>query len=334
MKRGLEAGAVRSVLVVKPSSLGDVVHALPAVRLLKQRWPDWRIRWLINPEFAPLLEGNSDIDGVVVFPRGQFRGLAGLGRFVRWLSGMRRTGAVELALDFQGLLRSGLVSWASGARWSVGMSDSREGARWFHDEVVAVRKDEHAVERCLAVARAFDADGDVEFPLPAGSAPQGAGLEMMRNRGFVVLHPFSRGKGKSLTVRQAEVFCREMAGEPVVVAGRLEGGEALRFPENAINLLNRTTLGELMWLLRNASFTVSVDSGPMHMAAAVSGAVLGIHTWSDPRKVGPWRKDAWVWKAGQVIRCGDLGDSAGGEGRSPHDDEVAAMARFVRSQLA
>jgi hypothetical protein len=62
--------------------------------------------------------------------------------------------------------------------------------------------------------------------------------------------------------------------------------------------------------------------------------VLGIHTWSDPRKVGPWRRDAWVWKAGQVIRCGDLGDSAGGEGRSPHDDEVAAMARLVRSQLA
>lgn len=334
MKRGLEAGALRSVLVVKPSSLGDVVHALPAVHLLKRRWPDWRIRWLINPEFAPLLEGNPDIDGVVVFPRGQFRGLAGMGRFVRWLSGMRRSGGTELALDFQGLLRSGLVSRASGARWSVGMSDSREGARWFHDEVVAVRKGDHAVERCLAVARAFGADGDVEFPLPAGTAPQGASLEMMTDRGFVVLHPFSRGKGKSLTVGQAGLFCREMAGVPVTVVGRLEGGEALRFPDNAINLLNQTTLGELMWLLRKASFTVSVDSGPMHMAAAVSGAVLGIHTWSDPRKVGPWRKDAWVWKGGRVMRCGDLGESAGGDGRSPDDGEVAAMARLVCSQLA
>lgn len=334
MKRGLDAGAVRNVLVVKPSSLGDVVHALPAVRLLKRRWPDWRIRWLINPEFAPLLEGNPDIDGVAVFPRGQFRGLAGMARFVRWLGGMRRTGGVELALDFQGLLRSGLVSWASGAHWSVGMSDSREGARWFHDEVVTVRKGDHAVERCLAVARAFAADGEVEFPLPAGSAPQGAGLATMPDRGFVVLHPFSRGKGKSLTVGQAEVFCREMAGVPVVVAGRLEGGEALRFPENAINLLNRTTLGELMWLLRKASFTVSVDSGPMHMAAAVSGAVLSIHTWSDPRKVGPWRRDAWVWKGGRVMRSGDLGESVGGDGRSPDDGDVAAMARLVRSQLA
>jgi ADP-heptose:LPS heptosyltransferase len=89
-----------------------------------------------------------------------------------------------------------------------------------------------------------------------------------------------------------------------------------------------------MWLLRKASFTVSVDSGPMHMAAAVSGAVLGIHTWSDPRKVGPWRKDAWVWKGGRVMRCGDLGESAGGDGRSPDDGEVAAMARLVCSQLA
>jgi heptosyltransferase-1 len=333
VKRGLEAGAVRSVLVVKPSSLGDVVHALPAVRLLKRRWPDWRIRWLINPEFAPLLEGNPDIEGVVLFPRGEFRGVAGLGRFVGWLSRMRRADGAELALDFQGLLRSGLVSWASGARWSVGMSDSREGARWFHDEVVAVRKGDHAVERCLVLARAFDAAGEVEFPLPAGSAPQGAGHEMMMGGGFVVLHPFSRGKGKSLTVEQTEAFCREMAGVPVAVVGRLEGGEAQRFPANAINLLNRTTLSELMWLLRKASFTVSVDSGPMHMAAAVSGAVLGIHTWSDPRKVGPWRKDAWVWKAGRVIRCGDLEESAGGGGRIPDDADMAAMARFVRVQI-
>jgi ADP-heptose:LPS heptosyltransferase len=325
---------MRSVLVVKPSSLGDVVHALPAVRLLKRRWPGWRIRWLINPEFAPLLEGNPDLEDVLIFPRGEFRGPRGAGRFGCWLKDLRQRGAgIDLALDFQGLLRSGLVAWASRARWVAGMSDSREGARWFHDEVVAVGKGDHAVDRCLALARGFGAEGEVEFLLPEGKAPVDAGLDPTGLRDFVVLHPFSRGEGKSLTVAQVGAFCRAMGTVPVVVVGRKAGGESLRFPGEAVNLLNRTTLGELMWLLRRAAFTVSVDSGPMHMAAAVSGAVLGIHTWSDPRRVGPWRKDAWVWKAGRVIRCGELGAAASGSGTVPGEGDLEEMARFVCSRL-
>ena len=70
----------------------------------------------------------------------------------------------------------------------------------------------------------------------------------------------------------------------------------------AVDLLNRTTLPELIWLLRRASYVVSVDSGPMHIASAITPLLVSIHTWSDPAKVGPYHPDAWIWKDGALFQ--------------------------------
>ena len=94
-----------SVIVVKPSSLGDIVHTLPAVHFLKSTFPQAEFLWIANNEWAPLLQDNSDLTGVIGFPRNRFRGPAGLYRFFRWcgqLSALRP----DLVLDFQGLFRS------------------------------------------------------------------------------------------------------------------------------------------------------------------------------------------------------------------------------------
>jgi ADP-heptose:LPS heptosyltransferase len=326
-----DLGACGRVLVVKPSSLGDIVHTLPAVHLLKRRWPGMELVWVVNPEFAPLLVGNADVAEVVMFPRGEFRGWRGMGRFAGWLRGLReRVGAVDLALDFQGLLRSGLMSRASGAGEVVGMSDSREGARWFHGHVVLVEAGAHAVERNLAIVRALGADGSVEFALPEGSEP--AGLGEAAAGGYVLLHPFSRGEGKSLTREQVRLFCEAMGARTVVVVGRLTG-DRLALPSGAVDLVNGTTLPELAWLMRRAAYTVSVDSGPMHMAAALSPRVLGIHTWSDPRKVGPWDREAYVWKSGRFMKCGALDAALCSGGRPVADEDIGAIAAFVRERL-
>ena len=79
-----------SVLVVKPSSLGDIVHTLPAVHFLKDTFPDAKISWIANTEWTPLLEGNADVTTVIPFPRQEFGGPAGILRFVRWCRGTRR----------------------------------------------------------------------------------------------------------------------------------------------------------------------------------------------------------------------------------------------------
>ena len=295
----------RSILIVKPSSLGDVVHTLPSVARIRRRWPEAQIRWLVNPEWAPVLSGNPDIDEVIEFPRSRFRGIAGWARLPCWIRELRERVQPDLALDFQGLLRSALVARfaCSGGGESWGTSDSRECARFFHRHVVPVpprSEPVHAVHRCLALVAALGCDiaGPLEWRLPAGTQPAGC------PRDFILLHPFSRGDGKSLTAEEVTAICREVSPMKIVIAGR--SADALSPLPNAVNLLNRTTLHELCWLVRQAAFVVSVDSGPMHIAAAVSANLLSIHTWSDPRKVGPFAPGAWIWKDGKVGHMADF----------------------------
>ena len=288
--------APSSILIVKPSSLGDVVHTLPAVAKIKRRWPQSALRWVINPEWAPLLEENPYVDEVVIFPRREFRGMRGLFRIGPWARNLRERAQADLVLDFQCLLRSGLISklCRKPGGHILGLSDAREGSRYLYDKVADVRGRAHAVDRYLALVGALgiSTEEPLEWPLPKGT------LVPEVSPGYVLLHPFSRGAGKSLTVADVVEFCREVAPRRVVVAGKAD--EQIPEISNALNLLNRTSLSELIWLIRNADFVVSVDSGPMHIAAAITGRLLSLHTWSDPLKVGPYRPDAWVWKEGKL----------------------------------
>ena len=293
--------APSSILIVKPSSLGDIVHTLPAVACIKKQWPQARLSWIINSEWAPLLEGNPYVDEVIEFPRSRFRGISGWIRALSWLGKIKRRIHADLTLDFQGLFRSGLIArrCTTGSVW--GLSDSREGARFFYNHTVQVpSRDEpmHAVNRTLALVKALGCEiaSPLEWPLPTGNAPAGFALK----EGFVVLHPFSRGEGKSLSIDQVQSFCRTLAPLQVVIAGRSD--LQIESVPHVHNLLNQTSLPELCWLLRHASFVVSVDSGPMHLAAALAPRLLAIHTWSDPRKVGPYRPDALVWKDDKLGR--------------------------------
>ncbi len=122
-----------SILVLKPSSLGDVVHTLPAVSALKRRWPSTSIRWLVNPEWAPLLRGNPAVEETLLFPRQSFRGPAGPWRLLQWARAFGPAAAADLVLDFQCLLRSALVGRFCRRTRFYGLSDAREGARFFYD---------------------------------------------------------------------------------------------------------------------------------------------------------------------------------------------------------
>src|ERR1700716_200146 len=96
---------VSSILVIKPSSLGDIVHTLPAVAAVRDAHPRAKITWVINPELVPLLRGTPDVDQIRIFPRGEFRGLGAPRSLWPWLKQTRKI-RPDLALDFQGLLRS------------------------------------------------------------------------------------------------------------------------------------------------------------------------------------------------------------------------------------
>ncbi|MBE2181766.1 MAG: glycosyltransferase family 9 protein [Chthoniobacterales bacterium] len=316
------------ILILKPSSLGDIVHTLPAVRALRSKFPDAHITWMVNSEWSPLLEDNPDINDILIFPRADFRGPSGWLRFARWRADLKHHATPDLILDFQGLLRTGLVAGAFRGVPVCGLSDAREGSRFFQTRTVQVSSSAHAVERYLALAASLGAEigGAPVFNLPAGRAPDA----VLPAAPFVALHPISRGHHKSLSPEAVLAFCRTVE-HPVVLVGRGTVNFAST-PANIVNLLDRTSLPELIWLLHRAAFIVSVDSGPMHLAAAATDRLLGIHTWSDPCRVGPYRPGAHVWKGGEIFPALDpASSSAPTTVPGAHDTEM--MARWLRPRI-
>jgi ADP-heptose:LPS heptosyltransferase len=317
---------LNSILIIKPSSLGDVVHTLPAVAAVRDAYPRADITWIINPEWAPLLRGNQDVNHVHIFPRRDFSGLGAPQSLFPWLKQTKEL-RPDLALDFQGLLRSALIAKVSRAKKVYGMKDAREGSRLFYNRSAKVNRREHAVERYLKLAELAGAKVGEQLRCPI---PSGDPLPRFDDYPpYILLHPFSRGDAKSLSNKVIEEICRAFAPTRVVVVGRSQ--RKIDTPENCVELTNQTSLLQLIRLIRAASFIISVDSGPMHIAAAVTDRLLSIHTWTDPSRVGPYNPDAWVWKKGQIVRVSELETAKlrrGGRKFKPKD--VAAVKDLVR----
>ncbi|MEY2545698.1 MAG: heptosyltransferase [Verrucomicrobiota bacterium] len=277
------------------------MHTLPAVAAIRDAHPRAQITWVINPEWAPLLRGNQDVNHVHIFPRGDFTGLGAPAGFLSWLR-LTKTLKPDVALDFQGLLRSAIIARASGAKEVLGMSDAREGSRFFYHRRAQVNRHNHAVERYLKLAELVGAKiGEaLRCPIPSGDPLP----RFDEYPPFIVLHPFARGEGKSLSNKVIVELCRAFAPTRVVLIGKSK--RKIDIAENCVELTNQTSLLQMIRLIRTASFIISVDSGPMHVAAAVTDKLLSIHTWTNPRRVGPYNPDAWIWKNGAIIRVSEL----------------------------
>src|SRR5271166_6646818 len=148
------------ICIIKPTSLGDVVHSLPILPALRVLFPSSQITWVVNAVFRSLLDGHPYLDRVIAFERGKSgissRGATATARLCAQLLKQK----YDLTIDLQGLLRSGLMTTATRARVRVGMADAREGARWFYTHrVLAPRRGLHAVDRVLRVVAALGLEG-------------------------------------------------------------------------------------------------------------------------------------------------------------------------------
>ena len=319
------SGTPKRILLVKPSSFGDVLHALPVVSALHRHWPDAELRWLIHPAWRALVEGHPGVSETILFPRDKFRGPSGWLRSIAWTR-LLRDWQPDLALDLQGLLRSALFARFSGASKIVGQSDAREGSRLLYHEIAPVNRHDHAVKRYLAILDhlGIPQPETPEFLLPEGNLPAGFDARAP----YIVLHPYARGEGKSLNAGQIRAFLRGVGDRRVVIVGR--GAPLGELPPHVEDWSNRTELLELIALLRGASFIVSSDSGPMHLAAALHPErTLAIHLWSDPLKVGPCFPESLVWKAGRVATVAALDDSWRPEGRAPTEAEMEELGKKI-----
>jgi len=303
-----------------------VVHTLPAVAIVREANPHAEITWVIKPELAPLLRGNPDVDHVYFVPRGEFRGLGVPKSLLPWLKKTREI-RPDFALDFRGLLRSALTAKLSGAKEICGMSSAMPGAPWLYTRVADVDRRSHPVERCLKLAECVGATPgeSLRCPLPSGDPLP----RFDTHPPFVLLHPFARGQDKSLSNAVVEEFCRALAPTRLVIVG--QSHSRIRTPENCVDLTRQTSLLQLIWLIRVARFVVSVESGPMHIAAVATSNLVSIHTWSDPRRIGPYNPDAWIWKQGQLLRVGDLETAKiQKRGRRFKRKDVACVVELIR----
>lgn len=301
----LALDGIRRLLLVKPSALGDVVHALPVAATLHRRYPAVELDWLIEEEAADIVRGHPAVSRLVVSGRRRWfrqlghprqarqavREMAAFGRALR-------AARYDAVLDLQGLCKSALYTLATGAPIRVGFAEAREGAsRILTHRVIAPPQPVHAVERYLAMAEAVGATETVrEFSIAVAAEDMASvagrleGLPWPR----VVLHPLARWPTKLWEPARwrelAERLLREGTGV-IFVGGRgdTEAVEALRagLAPAPANLAGQLSLKQLAALLAQVSLTICVDSGPMHMAAALGTPVLALFGSTDPRRTGP-----------------------------------------------
>jgi ADP-heptose:LPS heptosyltransferase len=143
-----------NILIVKTSSMGDVIHTLPAAIAIRAANPNAHIGWAVEAAHADILAGQSWLDETIVWKRGSWKD------FADFVYRLRRT-RWNVVIDFQGLLRSGLIAWLSGARSRIGYAPTREKAHWFYNERAPLETlDRHAVERYLQLASHLGANTD------------------------------------------------------------------------------------------------------------------------------------------------------------------------------
>lgn len=288
------------ILILKPSSLGDVVQALPVLRLLKLHWPQSEIYWWIESTLAPLLEGDPDLAGVIRFDRRGWaapRNWAALWRGLRWT----RQQAFDWVIDLQCLARSGAYAWLANGKLMLGLDEPREGARGYYDLVVKRPSfHTHAVDWYLEALRPLKVPSARNFEwLPARPDVAAAVREKWAGRHirWVTLQPGARWLNKRWPVESfAELLRRLAEARPdlnfAVLGGaddRALGQDIVRAaPGRCLDLTGKLSLPEMVEWLRLSELLVTNDTGPMHVAAALGTPVVALFGPTEPRRTGPY----------------------------------------------
>jgi heptosyltransferase-1 len=300
--------ALKSILIIKPSSLGDIALALPALSALRKSAPLAKISWLIRPEFAPLIENHPDLSEVILFDR-RFLGKAwyhprAFAALISLILRLRR-GRFDAVLDLQGLFRTASLGWLSGCRKRLGMAGAREFGHIFYTH--KVRQDSggiHLVDYYLKIAQAIGAhQTDVQFLLPVDSAAADSVNQLLKVNGieldnYAVFVPTSAHEDKCWPVERFAALADKVSKEfglSIIATGAASEKsivEELRNHANVpiANFAGATSIRELVALLKAARLVVSNDTGPGHIAAALGVPVVLIFGRSNPARVAPYGK--------------------------------------------
>ena len=287
----------RNILLIKPSSLGDIVHAMPTCAAIRRAYPKARLTWLVKRQWAGLVERIDGVDRVWSV-ESTLQG---------WLSQVAplRAERFDLVVDLQGLFRSAAIGRLTGSPLLVGFANAREGSPWFYSTRVTVPQSEmHAVDRYMLVAKALGAvdSGTPEFRFRIPQTDYDEVDRLLSRSGvtpgmsWVAMNVSARWPTKRWPAASfaevADQLQQEGCGAVVMIGGPDERADVVavrgQMKTEAIDLAGATTVGLLPALLSKASMLITNDSGPMHIAAAVGTPVVALFGPTSEVRTGPY----------------------------------------------
>jgi heptosyltransferase-1 len=304
--------AYRNILLIKPSSLGDIIMALPALSSLRRSFPQAKISWLVRPEFVAILDGHPHLDEIILFDRKSLgkawcdRGA--LRQLIDLIRRLRR-GRFDVVLDLQGLFRTASLGWFSGCKHRFGPVWGRELAQWFYTTAIPPRLEwVHVIDYYRKLIEAMGAsDLGVEFVLPERHAAALAVRALLAQHKidadrYAVIIPGSAQVSKCWPADRFAALADRLTAEhglPVVATGGKSESPMIEQIQSLskhpiTNVAGRTSLPELVEVLRRAKLVVSNDTGPGHIAAALGRPLVMMFSWSNPLRVGPYGRPECV----------------------------------------
>ncbi len=280
-----------SILVIRLGAMGDILHALPAVNALRAAYPGKTLQWVVARKWLPLLAGNPDVDELIPFERS---GIGSLGRLRRTLRALEP----EMAVDFQGLVQSAILGRISRPARFFGFDRSvaRESlASLLYSHPTPVTGP-HRIERNLQLAQAAGAvHGRAEVWLPPGT-PEGE----LPSEPYILASPFAGWNSKQwplerydqLGERLEKIGLRLVLNVAPSQRSELEGCQHLT--------VQTTSLAGLIYATRRAAGVLGVDSGPLHLAAALGKPGVALFGPTDPAQTGPFKSVMTVLRDRQI----------------------------------
>ncbi len=310
--RQINEGTIKDgdrILIMKPSSLGDIVHTVPVVQAIKRQFPRSRISWFVLREYLGLVDLLDDVDETIPFFRHGIT--ASPVNYVKsQLETIRnlRKGSFDWVLDFQGLFRSALFGYLSGARRKFGFSWKREPNKFFYNFYVNVDRRKHALERNLGLAACLGIKVSEKDLVARFKIKEIRGINLGKE-GRVIICPGGRWRSKRWPIENyasvAKYVVEKLKKKVVVVGSREERGLgefiAERVGKGVLDLTGRISLEELPSVLQGAEIVVTNDTGPMHLAAAMGKRILAFFGPTDPARTGPYGKNHVVLTSG--VKC-------------------------------
>ena len=297
----------KNILLIKMSSLGDILHTLPFAAALRKRYPKAKITWLVHPQFAGFVPDPPVIDEVLYFDKVKFNKL-GLREKLQYFCEMRsllHSKHFDLVIDMQGLFKSAVLAAISGCNNRIGYCEMREGSGFVSKAITGAHSKEHVIERYLDVARYLGAKvetlDDVQFPMPDLSKETASVQQKLQEAGYkggdyVVIVPGARWWTKEWPVAHYIELAKKItaAGKYVVLAGGPDDAEkgqkiAAGVADTCLlDLTGQTSLRELAALIKGCRFYISADTGPLHFAAALKKPLIAMYGPTKADRTGPY----------------------------------------------